>query len=135
MKLKKINHIGIAVKSIEQSKPFYGDVLGLTFKGIETVTEQKVKVAFFQAGESLIELLEPLEEDSPVQKFLDKRGEGFHHICYEVDDIKEYLRHLREKGIRLINEEPRIGAEGLPIAFLHPKSTGSVLTELLEKRE
>ncbi len=135
MKFKKINHISIAVNSIELSIPLYRDVFGLVFKGTKTVTEQKVKIAFFQAGESLIELLEPLEENSPVQKFLDKRGEGFHHICYEVDNIKEYLRYLQEKGIRLINEEPRIGAEGLPIAFLHPKSTGSVLIELLETQD
>ena len=121
---KKINHIGIAVKSIDASTPFYRDVLGMTFEGTEVVTEQKVKVAFFAVGESRVELLEPTADDSPVAKFLEKNGEGTHHIAYEVDDLAATLEKLKAAGVRLIDEVPRCGAHGTRIAFLHPKASG-----------
>ena len=129
---EKINHIGIAVKSLENSIPFYRDQLGMTFEGTEEVTEQKVKVAFLQVGESRIELLEPTSADSPVAKFLEKNGEGIHHMAYEVTDIEAALAELKEKGVRLIDEKPRHGAHGSLIAFLHPKATGGVLTEICQ---
>lgn len=127
---KKINHIGIAVKSIEGALPVYRDILGMTLEGTEEVADQKVRVAFLAIGESRIELLEPTSEDSPIAKFIEKNGEGIHHIAYEVDDLEKALLELKEKGIRLIDEVPRSGAHGSRIAFLHPKATGSVLTEL-----
>ena len=129
---KKINHIGVTVKSIEASTPFYRDVLGMEFEGTEVVAEQKVKVAFFAVGESRIELLEPTAEDSPVAKFLEKNGEGTHHIAYEVDDLEATLARLKEQGVRLIDETPRCGAHDTKIAFLHPKASGGVLTELCQ---
>jgi len=129
---KKINHIGVAVKSIEASAPFYRDVLGMHFEGTETVAEQKVKVAFFSVGESRIELLEPTSDDSPVAKFLEKNGEGTHHVAYEVDDLVATLERLKASGVRLIDEVPRCGAHGTKIAFLHPKASGGVLTELCQ---
>lgn len=130
--LKKINHIGIAVKNLEASIPFYRDQLGMTFEGTEEVTEQKVKVAFLQIGASRIELLEPTADDSPVAIFIEKKGEGTHHIAYEVDDIVAAIADLKEKGIRLIDETPRHGAHHSLIAFLHPKATGGVLTEICQ---
>jgi len=130
--LKKINHLGIAVKSLETSIPFYRDQLGMTFEGTEEVTDQKVNVAFLQVGESRIELLEPTADDSPIAKFLEKKGEGVHHTAYEVDDIETALLDLKAKGIRLIDETPRKGAHNSLIAFLHPKSTGGVLTEICQ---
>ena len=129
---KKINHIGIAVKSIEASTPFYRDVLGMTFEGTEVVAEQKVKVAFFAVGESRVELLEPTADDSPVAKFLEKNGEGTHHVAYEVDDLVATLAKLKAAGVRLIDEVPRCGAHGTRIAFLHPKASGGGLTELCQ---
>lgn len=129
---KKINHIGVAVRSIEASLPFYRDTLGMHYEGDEVVAEQKVRVAFLSIGESRIELLEPTSEDSPVAKFLDKNGEGTHHIAYEVDDLVASLAQLKEAGVRLIDELPRNGAHGTKIAFLHPKATGGVLTELCQ---
>lgn len=131
---QKINHIGIAVRSIEASLPFYRDALGMPFEGTEEVAEQKVRVAFLGVGESRIELLEPTSDDSPVAKFLEKNGEGIHHIAYEVEDLQAALEGLREKGVRLIDEVPRRGAHGTLIAFLHPKGTGGVLTELCQGR-
>ncbi len=128
--LKKINHIGLAVKNIEASLPFYRDALGMVFEGTEEVAEQKVRVAFLAIGESRIELLEPTSDDSPVAKFLDKNGEGVHHLAYEVEDLEKALADLKAQGVRLIDELPRKGAHGTSIAFLHPKSTGGVLTEL-----
>ena len=128
----KINHIGIAVHSIENSLPFYRDVLGMAFEGTEVVTEQKVKVAFLAVGESRIELLEPTADDSPVAKFLEKNGEGTHHLAYEVSNLEAVLAGLKERGVRLVDETPRNGAHGTRIAFLHPKATGGVLTELCE---
>ena len=129
---KKINHIGIAVKNIEASVPFYRDALGMQFEGTEEVAEQKVRVAFLAVGESRIELLEPTSPDSPVAKFLEKNGEGIHHIAYEVADLTAALAALKAEGVRLIDETPRSGAHGTRIAFLHPKATGGVLTELCQ---
>lgn len=128
----KINHIGIAVKNIETSIAFYRDQLGMEFEGSEEVVEQKVRVAFLKVGESRIELLEPTSADSPVAKFLEKNGEGIHHMAYEVADIEVALAGMKEKGVRLIDEAPRSGAHGSLIAFLHPKATGGVLTEICQ---
>ncbi|MDH3997477.1 MAG: methylmalonyl-CoA epimerase [Desulfuromonadales bacterium] len=129
---QKISHVGIAVKSIEEALPFYRDTLGMEFEGSEVVAEQKVKVAFLAVGESRIELLEPTESDSPVAKFLEKNGPGVHHLAYEVSDLEQRLAELKEKGVRLIDETPRMGAHNTRIAFLHPKASGGVLTELCE---
>jgi len=129
---RKINHIGIAVKNIETSVPFYRDALGMALEGTEEVVEQKVRVAFLAVGESRIELLEPTSPDSPVAKFLEKNGEGIHHIAYEVADLEAALAALKADGVRLIDESPRNGAHGTRIAFLHPKATGGVLTELCQ---
>src|SRR5699024_5199810 len=130
--IKKIAHIGIADKRLEDSLPFYRDVLKVNVEAIEEVEYEKVKVAFLQVGETHLELLDPLEDDSPIQKFIEKRGEGIHHVALEVDDINERLTDMRESGIRLINEEPKDGAGNAQIAFLHPKSTNGVLYELCE---
>ena len=129
---KKISHIGIAVASIEEATPFYRDVLGMEFEGTEVVAEQKVKVAFFAVGESRIELLEPTADDSPVAKFLEKNGPGVHHVAYEVSDLEQRLNALKAEGVRLIDESPRTGAHNTRIAFMHPKASGGVLTELCE---
>ena len=132
MKLDHIDHIGIAVKSIADCLPFYEGVLGLKCYNIEEVTDQKVRTAFFQIGQTKIELLEPTCPESTIAGFIEKKGEGIHHIAYLVDDVQESLDEAKEKGIRLIDSAPRKGAEGLNIAFLHPKSSCSVLTELCE---
>ncbi|MDY0300340.1 MAG: methylmalonyl-CoA epimerase [Trichlorobacter sp.] len=128
--LKKINHIGIAVRSLDESVPFYRDHLGMPFHGIEEVSEQKVRVAMLGIGESMIELLEPTADDSPIARFLEKNGSGIHHLAYEVDDIDAAIAHMQAKGARMIDEKPRIGAHNTKIAFIHPKSSGGVLTEL-----
>ena len=128
----KINHIGIAVKNLENAIPLYRDQLGMEFEGTEEVVEQKVRVAFLKIGESRIELLEPTSPDSAVAKFLEKNGEGVHHMAYEVEDINLALAELKEKGVRLIDEQPRHGAHGSLIAFVHPKATGGVLTEICQ---
>jgi methylmalonyl-CoA/ethylmalonyl-CoA epimerase len=130
--LTKINHIGIAVKSLEETIPFYRDNLGMAFAGIEEVAEQKVKVAMLQIGESKIELLEPTSEDSPVAKFIEKNGAGVHHVAYEVNDIEAAIAKLLADGTRMIDEKPRAGAHGTRIAFVHPKSSNGVLTELCQ---
>jgi len=130
--LKKINHIGIAVKSIDETLPFYRDQLGMAFKGSEEVAEQKVRVAMLQVGESKIELLEPTAEDSPVAKFLEKNGPGVHHVAYEVADIETAIAKMLADGARMIDEKPRHGAHGTRIAFVHPKSSNGVLTELCQ---
>ena len=130
--LKKIDHIGIAVHSIEAARPFYEKTLGLAFEGEETVPDQHVKTAFFAIGETHIELLEPTSPESPIHKFLESRGEGIHHIAYRSDNLEENLEIVRKNGCRLINEQPITGAGGKQIAFLHPKSTFGVLTELCE---
>jgi methylmalonyl-CoA/ethylmalonyl-CoA epimerase len=135
MQTKKINHIGIAVKNIENAVPFYRDVLGMTFEGTEEVAEQKVRVAFLAVGESRIELLEPTSPDSPVAKFLEKNGEGTHHVAYEVEDLARAMDQLKARGVRLIDETPRCGAHGTRIAFVHPKASGGVLTELCQASE
>ncbi len=127
----KIDHIGIAVKSIDEAKNFY-KALGLELRDIEIVKEQGVKVGFLKIGKSNIELLEPLNENSPVFKFIEKRGGGIHHIAIEVNNIESSLTMLKEKGFKLINEKPEIGAHGKLIAFVHPKSTGGVLLELCQ---
>lgn len=129
---EKISHIGIAVASIEEAAPFYRDVLGMEFEGTEVVAEQKVKVAFFAVGESRIELLEPTSDDSPVAKFLARNGPGVHHVAYQVDDLEQRLAALKAAGVRLIDETPRSGAHNTRIAFMHPKASGGVLTELCE---
>lgn len=133
MKIKHIDHIGIAVKSIEEGGRFFTDVLGLRLEKVETVAEQKVKTGFFPITDSEVELLESTEPDGPVAKFIDARGEGVHHIAFRVEDIDEALRELKEKGVRLIDQEPRKGAGGARIAFIHPKETHGVLVELCEK--
>jgi methylmalonyl-CoA/ethylmalonyl-CoA epimerase len=135
MKITHIEHIGIAVKSIEEQLPYYEGVLGLKCYNIETVEDQKVKTAFFMVGQTKIELLEPTSEESTIAKFIEKRGEGIHHIAYATENVNGALKELEDKGVRLIDREARGGAEGLSIAFLHPKSTGSVLTELCEHPE
>jgi methylmalonyl-CoA/ethylmalonyl-CoA epimerase len=130
--LTKINHIGIAVASLEAMLPFYRDNLGMAFAGIEEVVEQKVRVAMLCIGESKIELLEPTSSDSPVAKFIEKNGSGIHHVAYEVDDIEAAIAGLIADGVRMIDERPRAGAHGTRIAFLHPKSSSGVLTELCQ---
>jgi methylmalonyl-CoA/ethylmalonyl-CoA epimerase len=133
MTIEKIDHIGIAVDSIEKWVGYYKDVLGLEYKGSEEVAEQKVRVAFFKIGESQIELLEPTSNDSPIAKFLEKRGGGIHHIAVLVDDIEAALARHHEAGARLIDSEPRVGAHNMRIAFIHPKTSGGVLMELCQK--
>lgn len=135
MEITHIEHIGIAVKSIEEHLPYYENVLGLKCYNIETVEDQKVKTAFFKVGDTKIELLEPTSEESTIAKFIEKRGEGVHHIAYATKSVEQALKKAEEKGVRLIDSKPRKGAEGLNIAFLHPKSTGSVLTEFCEHPE
>jgi len=133
MNISHIEHIGIAVKDLKTAIPYYEDILGLICYKIEEVAEQKVKTAFFKVGEVKIELLEPTSEESAVAKFIEKKGEGVHHIAFRVDNLVETLATCESKGIQLIDKAPRKGAEGLNIAFLHPKSTGSVLTEFCEE--
>lgn len=133
---RAINHIGIAVRSIDQHREFYENVLGATLEAIEDVPSQKVRVAFFRVGPepaaTRLELLEPTAADSPVARFLERRGEGVHHVAYTVDGIQDRLRQLAEAGLELVDRTPRRGAHGMRIAFLHPGSTGGVLTELCE---
>ncbi len=130
--IKKIDHLAIVVHNIEEALQIYEGALGLELTDVEEVPEQAVRIAFLPVGDSEIELVEPLTADSGTAKFLDKRGEGLHHICLEVDDIEAALRDLAAKGIRLIDKQPRQGAHGR-VAFLHPKSTHGVLIELIEK--
>ncbi len=130
---EKIDHLGIAVGDLEKAIQFYRDRVGLDFKGIEEVKEQKVRVAFFPVGESKIELLESTDPAGPVGKFVEKNGEGVHHLSFRVSNIEEKLKQLQEQGVGLIDREPRYGAGGAKIAFLHPKSTGGVLIELCER--
>ena len=134
MELTHIEHIGIAVKNLDESIKYYEDVLGLKCYSIEEVTDQKVKTAFFKVGQTKIELLESTQEDGPIGKFIEKKGEGIHHLAFHVNNIEDALDEANSKGIRLIDEKPRKGAEGLNIAFLHPKSTNGVLTELCEDK-
>lgn len=127
-----IDHIGIAVEGLEASVPFYRDMLGLEDLGREEVPSQKVRVAMFRVGEARIELLEPTSPDSPIAQFIEKRGQGVHHIAYSVRDASGTVRTLVEKGVEMIDREPRMGAGGSLIAFIHPKSSGRVLTEICE---
>lgn len=133
MKILKIDHLGIAVNSIDAGKSFWTDVLGLEFEGAETVEEQKVTTAFFPVGESEVELLESTAPDGPVAKFIEKKGQGFQHVAFRVANIEEALEELKAKDIQLIDQKPRIGAGGAKIAFLHPKATGGILVELCER--
>jgi len=128
----KINHLGIATKGIDEALKFWSDALGLENVHTEIVEDQKVRVAMLPIGESRIELLEPTSDDSPISKFLEKRGGGIHHIAVEVDDINVALANLKQKGMRLIDESPRIGAEGCLVAFVHPSSANGVLLELVQ---
>jgi len=128
----KLDHIGIATRQIDQAMGLWRDTLGLALDHTEEVPEQGVRVSMLAIGETHVELLEPLNEDSPVGRFLDKRGPGIHHIAIRVDDIRAELNKLKTKGARLIDEEPRIGAGGCLVAFVHPASTGGVLLELVE---
>ena len=130
----KINHLGIATKGIDEALKFWSDALGLENVHTEIVEDQKVRVAMLPIGESRIELLEPTSEDSPISKFLEKRGPGIHHIAVEVDDIAASLAQLKSQGMRLIDENPRIGAEGCLVAFVHPSSTNGVLLELVQTK-
>lgn len=133
MELTHIEHLGIAVKSLEEAIPYYENILGLKCYAIEEVADQKVKTAFFKIGQTKIELLEPTSPESTIAGFIEKRGEGIHHMAFAVaDGVANALAEVEEKGIRLIDKAPRRGAEGLDIAFLHPKSTKGVLTELCE---
>lgn len=129
----KIDHLGIAVRSIGDSLAFFRDVLELELRGTETVEDQGVRVALLPVGDSRIELLEPFSENTVVGRFIAKRGEGLHHICYEVDDLGSKLEELKSRGIRLLDGYPRRGAEGKLVAFLHPSSANGVLVELVEK--
>ena len=129
----KINHLGIATKDINEALKFWESSLGLENVHTETVEDQKVRVAMLPIGESRIELLEPTCEDSPISKFLEKRGGGIHHLAVEVDNIEEALKKLKSDGMRLIDETPRIGAEGCLVAFVHPASANGVLLELIQK--
>jgi methylmalonyl-CoA/ethylmalonyl-CoA epimerase len=133
MKILKIDHLGIAVNTMNEGKSFWSDVLGLTFEGAETVAEQKVTTAFFPVGESEVELLESTSPDGPVAKFIEKKGTGFQHVAFRVENIEEALAELKAKGVQLIDQVPRKGAGGAKIAFLHPKATGGVLVELCER--
>jgi methylmalonyl-CoA/ethylmalonyl-CoA epimerase len=133
VKVKRIDHIGIAVREIEQAGKFYTDILGLEIEDIEHVADQKVNVAFVPIADSEVELLASTEPDGPVAKYLDSRGEGIQHIAFRVENIEEALKELNEKGVRLIDQEPRKGAGGARIAFIHPKETNGVLVELCER--
>lgn len=135
MKILKIDHLGIAVNSIEEGKKFWSDVLGLKLEGSETVAEQKVTTAFLPVGDSEVELLESTSPDGPIAKFIEKNGGkgGFQHVAFRVANIEEALAELKAKGVALIDQTPRIGAGGAKIAFLHPKATGGVLVEISER--
>ncbi len=134
MKVTHIEHIGIAVENMEESIKYYENVLGLKCYSVEEIKDQNVKTAFFKVGQTKIELLETTNPEGPIGKFIQKKGEGIHHIAFHVNDLSSALREAENNGIRLIDNNPRIGAEGLNIAFLHPKSTNGVLTELCEDK-
>ncbi|NQV29843.1 MAG: methylmalonyl-CoA epimerase [Candidatus Marinimicrobia bacterium] len=133
MQIKKISHIAVASSDSEQSRVLYEDILGLKYSGSEPVKREGVDTHFFDLGESSIEILEPLSEDSPVGRFLDKRGPGLHHIALEVEDLDAYVIKLKAAGIALLSDGPQIGAHNMRIIFIHPKSAGGVLIELNEK--
>jgi methylmalonyl-CoA/ethylmalonyl-CoA epimerase len=129
---KAVNHLGIAVRSIEEVRGFYENVLRAKFEGIEEVAEQKVRVAFYRIGDVKLELLEPTTSESTIAKFIEKKGEGLHHVAYEVTDIQARLDELKAEGVKLIDETPRMGAHHMKVAFLHPKASAGILTELCE---
>jgi len=133
MNVSHIEHIGIAVKNLDESIKYYENILGLKCYSIEEVHDQKVKTAFFLVGQTKIELLESTDPEGPIAKFIEKKGEGIHHIAFATENLNDSLKEIESKGIQLIDKVGRKGAEGLNIAFLHPKSTGGVLTELCEK--
>ncbi len=133
MKVTKLDHIGIAVKNIDEALAFYRDTLGISSEGEEVIEEQKVKVAFLPLGDTELELLESTSPDGPVAKFIEKRGEGIQHIALRVENIEEALKELKEKDFRLIDQQPRYGAGNAKIAFLHPKATGGILLEISER--
>ncbi len=133
--IKEIDHIGIAVNDLEEAMSIYRDILGLKFKGTEEIEEQKTILATFLVGEVKIELIQPTHPDSPIRKFLEKRGEGMHHIAFRVENIDESLKELSGKGVNLIDEKARIGADGAKIAFIHPRDMKGVLIELVERAE
>lgn len=136
MNISHIEHLGIAVKSLDEAIPYYENILGMKCYSIEEVADQKVKTAFFKVGQTKLELLEPTSDESPIAKFIEKRGEGIHHLAFAVEDgVANALAEMESKGVRLIDKAPRKGAEGLNIAFIHPKSTHGVLTEFCEKPE
>ena len=130
--VKALNHVGIAVHSIEAQRSFYEETLGAEFEGYEEVPRQQVRIGFFRVGDVRIELLEPTDPSSTVARFLEKRGEGLHHLAFTVEDIHARIAELKESGVRMIDETPRTGAHQMQIAFLHPGSTHGVLTELCE---
>jgi methylmalonyl-CoA/ethylmalonyl-CoA epimerase len=130
--VQAVNHIGIAVRSIDAQRPFYEGVLGAAFEGTQDVPDQKVRVGFFRIGDVRLELLEPADPSSTVAAFLEKRGEGLHHVAFTVAAIEDRIAELKQSGLRMIDEKPRHGAHHMRIAFLHPKSTFGVLTELCE---
>lgn len=135
MAIKKIDHIGIAVKDIEAVLGFYSDALGLENIGFEVVEDQGVRVAMLPVGESRIELLEPINDESPIAKYIGKRGEGIHHICLDVDSVSETLSEMKSRGLQLIDNAPRPGAHNKQIAFVHPKASNGVLIELSQDAE
>jgi methylmalonyl-CoA/ethylmalonyl-CoA epimerase len=130
--LKKINHVAVAVNNLEEAAKFYQTVLGLDLSGVEVVTAQKTKVGFFKIGESNIELVQPAEPDSPLVKYLETKGQGIHHICFEVDDVEAEVKGFLEKGATMVDQKPRPGAHNTKVAFVHPKSSSGVLIELCE---
>lgn len=132
--ITQINHIGIAVNSLDEQIGFYRDILKLEFEGIEEVPDQMVRVAIFKIGEIRIELLEPTNHESPIAKFLEKKGDGMHHIAYETDHIKNEINSLKKTGIRMIDEHPKTGTHNTQIAFIHPRSSGKVLTEICQHK-
>ncbi len=134
MKALKVDHIGIAVKNLEETIAFYQDILGLDLSGTEIVEEQKVKVAFLPVGDTEVELLESTSEDGPIARFIEKNGQGMQHIAFKVDNIEEAIAYMQSKGMRMIDEKPRYGAGGASIAFVHPKSSHGVLVELSERK-
>jgi len=134
MDISHIEHIGIAVKNLEESIAYYQNILGLKCYAVEEVKDQKVKTAFFMVGKTKIELLESTDPEGPIGKFIEKRGEGIHHLAYAVNGIENAITELEGKGVQMIDKTPRKGAEGLHIAFLHPKSSGGVLTEICENK-
>lgn len=133
MKPLLVDHIGVAVKSIDEALKFWESALGMKCTGLEEIEEQKVKTAFLPIGDTEVELLEATSDESPIAKFIEKRGEGIHHLAIRVDDLEAALAELKEQGIKLIDETPRYGAGGARIAFVHPKSTGGILLEISER--